>query len=661
MTSSLERKLLLEQEILELEEQLSEESRLLESYLRQEEYAKSEESFYRYYMAAWPQFESVPFLSNWHLQAMAEHLEAVYTGQIQNLLVNIPPRTSKCLDSATTLLMADGSTKLLKDITVFDEVKSIGGKTDTVIWKEYTGHHPLTYIELENGNSCHCTHNHKFLRHQGLARQWRAAEDLKVGDSLVCAKGSSPIAKIEVGVKEAHTFDIQTAKYNCFQIDKGLISHNSSMINVAFPTWIWLKDPTTKFITASNSESLAVRDSTRSRSVIQSPWYQAKWGGKFQLRSDVNQKSKYENNRHGYRIATSIGGKAIGEGFDILLCDDPHKPIEVVSKKGREAVIDWWTNTMSSRANSPSSKRILIMQRLHEEDLSGFILEHYASEWEHLCIPMEYEPTSRTTILGFRDPRTKEGQCLWPERFPPDTLQSLKRNLREFGTASQLQQRPVPLGGGLVKKSWLKWYSVPQAAADFDKVITSWDLSFGAGGDYTVGTVWGIRNQDKYLLDMYRGQWDIVQQIEHILKALTLYPNTYANLVEDRANGRGVVDMLKRHIARLVPVNPMGDKESRLVACCPEIEGGYVYLPNHSIKRWVSEVEHELTNFPRAKHDDIVDSFSQALNWISQQGVGRVTTYVENPETITIPGRYPSNKEPVLLTPVSYGEIRKLF
>jgi len=167
-------------------------------------------------------------------------------------------------------------------------------------------------------------------------------------------------------------------------------------VSVLWPVWWWCSDPTVRFLTASYGADLAIRDSLKSRRLIQTNWFQHRFGDVFWLTSDQNVKGRYENNRSGYRIATSVGGTATGEGGDVILIDDPHKADEVESDIQRQDVLDWHDGTISTRFNDPNSAiEVLVMQRLHEQDLTGHLLER--GGWTHLCLPAEYEPLGDTT------------------------------------------------------------------------------------------------------------------------------------------------------------------------------------------------------------------------------------------------------------------------
>jgi len=227
---------------------------------------------------------------------------------------------------------------------------------------------------------------------------------------------------------------------------------------VILPAWTWARDPSKKFLYSSYAASLSIRDSTKCRRLIESPWYQSHFPH-VKLTSDQNTKGRFENSSGGHRIATSVGGAATGDGGDIVLIDDPASASVAQSSAMRTSVLEWWDQTMQTRLNDPkNSSFIIIAQRLHTNDLCGHILENeLGSEWDHLMIPARYEvghPTPMRSSIGFTDPRTKEGELLWPERFGEKELSTLERSLGSYASAGQLQQRPAPKGGGILKASW---------------------------------------------------------------------------------------------------------------------------------------------------------------------------------------------------------------
>jgi predicted phage terminase large subunit-like protein len=386
----------------------------------------------------------------------------------------------------------------------------------------------------------------------------------------------------------------------------------SLAVSVFWPCWEWIPNPERRWLFASYAASLSIRDSVKCRRLMQSPWYQRNWGDRFKLTGDQNAKERYENDKTGYRIATSVGGTATGEGGDRIVIDDPHNVREAESETVRQSALDWFWESMSTRLNDPKTgARVVVMQRVHASDLSGSILEH--GGWDHLVLPAEYEGEKKTTSIGWSDPRTEPLELLWPDRFGRPELDELKKSLGSYAAAGQLQQRPSPAEGGLFKRDWWKFYR--QAPRKFDEVVQSWDCAFKDldTSDFVVGGVWGRIGADKYLLDLVRDRMSVSATMTAVRSLSAKWPQATAKLVEDKANGTAVIDLLKRDIAGLIPVEPEGGKVVRAQAVSPEVESGNVFLPDPSIAPWVHDFIEECAAFPNGANDDQVDMMSQAL------------------------------------------------
>jgi predicted phage terminase large subunit-like protein len=386
----------------------------------------------------------------------------------------------------------------------------------------------------------------------------------------------------------------------------------SLAVAVFWLVWEWIRHPERRWLFASYSSSLAIRDSVKCRRLIENPWYQSRWGDRYALTSDQNEKARFENDKTGYRLAVGVGGAATGEGGDRVVIDDPHNIQEAESETIRKGVLDWYDHVISTRLNDPKTgAMVIVMQRVHENDLAGHVLE--LGGFEELKLPAEYEGSQHVTSLGWGDPRTVPGELLWPERFDAEEISRLKRSLGTYGAAGQLQQRPSPAEGGILKRGWWQFYRhVPPT---FDRVIQSWDCSFKdtRTSDFVVGQVWGRLGADKYLLDQVRGRMDCPATIQAVRRLSAKWPQAYEKVIEDKANGPAVVAMLKHEIAGLIAVNPQGGKESRAQAVSPQIEAGNVYLPDPVVAPWVSDFIEECAAFPNGAHDDQVDAMTQAL------------------------------------------------
>jgi phage terminase large subunit-like protein len=293
----------------------------------------------------------------------------------------------------------------------------------------------------------------------------------------------------------------------------------SLLVSVFWPVWEWTDKPSTRWLYSSYSAELSTRDAVKSRRIIQSTWYQQRWGEVFQLTGDVNLKHRYENTHTGFRIATSVGGMGTGERGDRICTDDPHNVKDGESEAIREGTVRWWSEVMSTRKNDPGlSRRVVVMQRVHQADVTAWSLEH---GFEHLCIPMEYEGMNRSkTSLHFVDPRKKQDELAFPKLFNPKAVAKLKEDLAGYGTASQLQQRPTARGAGMFRREWFK---PVRETPKVMKRVRYWDKagSEGATAKYTVGVLVGIYDGITYIEDVVRGKWTAGPR-ENVIKQTAL-------------------------------------------------------------------------------------------------------------------------------------------
>jgi hypothetical protein len=325
----------------------------------------------------------------------------------------------------------------------------------------------------------------------------------------------------------------------------------SISVAVAMPAWTWVSQPHKKFLYASYAASLSIRDSTKCRRLIDSPWYKAHFGDKFRLTDDQNQKQRFENDKTGYRIATSVNGALTGDGGDLIVIDDPHNSVEADSAKVREGVLEWWDQAMQTRLNDPRTGAfVIIMQRLHEQDLTGHVLSNQlGNEWSHLCLPARYEighPTPSRSPLGFIDPRSAEGELLWPERIDDKTLSNLERSLGTYAAAGQLQQRPSPKGGGILKASWWVPWESEEMPKNIEYVLQSWDTAFESkeSSSFSARTTWGVfKNQGVMCAIVLEAWYDKVSYPDLRRIAQEAYSDWQpdAVLIEKKASGQSLL------------------------------------------------------------------------------------------------------------------------
>jgi predicted phage terminase large subunit-like protein len=507
---------------------------------------------------AWAQIDPAPFVAGWHLDAIAEHLQAVTRGEILRLVINVPPRTSK-----------------------------------------------------------------------------------------------------------------------------------STVTSVAWPAWTWLQSsigalsgPQVQFLYASHNRDLSVRDSIKTRRLIESEWYQYLFGDRFKLVGDQNTKIKFENDKGGYRIATSVGSGLTGSGAMVFAIDDPHDAMERNPDVIQNAA-DWWDQSASTRLNdAKTGAYVLIMQRLFEHDLTGHILEKERG-WTHLMLPMQYDSSRHcTTGIGWEDPRTIDGELLCEERFDRDAVYSLQAKLGSFGTAGQLQQRPEPKGGGIIKSHlWRVWESETGKFPRCSMIIASLDPAYTEKqeNDPSGFTIWGLFNDDdgypglclmeawrkrlqlhgdpiprypdesygeyaarvkrltelqvrvdrvpgeriddyerRAMKELTRAQWGLVEWVGHSCKRF----NVDRLLIEAKASGISVFQEMMRTYKRAAwmteLVDPKGkDKVSRAWAVQPIFENGTIWAPD---KDFATMVIDECSSFPKGKTDDLVDSCTQVLSYFRDNG-----------------------------------------
>jgi predicted phage terminase large subunit-like protein len=388
--------------------------------------------------------------------------------------------------------------------------------------------------------------------------------------------------------------------------------------SIAFAAWCLGHDPATQILCVSYAQDLSDRLAADSRTIMNSPWYQALFRTRPISRRQPLQ--EFETKEHGYRLATSVGGVLTGRGADIIIIDDPIKPEEALSQSQRRAVNQWYDHTLYSRLNDKQQGCIIqIMQRLHEDDLVGHVLEQ--ERWEVLSFPAIAEKDEKFVIetpYGVQRYRRRQGDVLHPERESRDTLKRILRTIGEYNFASQYQQTPAPLGGGMVKTDWFKWYSPNELPDRFDQIVQSWDTANKVSqlSDYSVCTTWGIEDGHLYLLDVLRKRLEYPALKRAVREQCERYGATVV-LIEDRASGTQLIqELIKEGLSTVKAYTPEGSKIMRMNAQTATIENGFVHLPREA--PWLADFLHELAAFPFAKNDDQADSTSQALAWFNQ-------------------------------------------
>lgn len=466
----------------------------------------------------------------------------------------------------------------------------------------------------------------------------------------------------------------------------------SSLVSVAYPAWTWAQPwntptsgPGVQFLTASYAQQLSLRDSVKCRRLIESPWYQALWGEKFKLTGDQNTKTRFDNDKNGSRLSTSVGSALTGEGGNIIIVDDPNAAQEAFSEATIHATIEWWDNALSTRLNDPKTGAfIVIQQRLSEEDLTGHILSKDSGSWTHLCLPMRYEWQRHSyTSIGWHDPRglddedeplvrvtsggdripvspeaqieleDREGSLLWPERFGEREVTILEKQMGPWTAAGQLQQRPEPKGGGIIKREWWQpWEN--NVYPNMDMIIASVDTAYTTKteNDPSAMTVWGVFSSDvsvmganhagarhnqgrvemarQYtetqprvmLMYAWQGRYELHDLVARVAETCRDYKVDQL-LIENKAAGYSVAQELRRLFGGsrfgVTMFDPKSqDKLARLYSVQHLFAEGLIYSP---FKSWSEMVITQVGQFPKGKHDDLVDTVSMSLRHLRDSGL----------------------------------------
>lgn len=454
--------------------------------------------------------------------------------------------------------------------------------------------------------------------------------------------------------------EIDDSPYNRLLVNVPPGTMKSLIVNVFWPSWEWgpRNMPHLRYVCAAHKvENLSARDSRRMRQLVTSDWYQKRWGDRVKLARDQNEKLNFVNSANGSRIATAITSLT-GIRGDRVIIDDPHSVASAGSDSQRKSEVETFLEAIPTRLNDPiKSAIVVIMQRLHQDDVSGVIVEKGLG-YDHIMLPMRYD-SSRAfpTKLGYEDPRQSDGELLFPQRFPEDIVQRDENVMGPYATAGQFQQMPQPRGGGIIKEEW--WQLWDQGVyPPRDYVVASLDTAFTTKteNDMSALTVWGVfsgsaiaqstktitrdgedvvsdpdeevrkfaEQQHPKLLMMFA--WaerlefhDLVMKVESTCRKF----GVDKLIIENKAAGHSVAQELRRMFShsdfhvQLVDTGAI-DKVARVYSIQHLFSEGLVYAPN---KPWAQMVIDQCSSFPKAKHDDLVDTVSQALKHLRSIGI----------------------------------------
>jgi hypothetical protein len=428
-------------------------------------------------------------------------------------------------------------------------------------------------------------------------------------------------------------------------------SSKTTLCSIAFQPWTWLNWPEARFIYGSHTLKLSSDLGLKSRELIETPEFKKLFGDIFYLSKDNSSKTYFTNNKLGGRLCVSVKSTVIGFGGDFVFADDPNSPEQVHSVSERERALSWWSHAASTRLNDEeNSRRIIVQQRLHEKDLTGHWLSSQDKDIVHLFVPMEFESHKKcTTTFGdkkWEDPRTKDGEIMWAEKFTPESLAKKRIEMGSLEYTGQYQQSPYPEGGLIYKKEWFRYWKNP-TPPDCHTVIQSWDtaltgidtrLKSSSEPCYSACTTWGIFEDDYgaeniILLNSWRGKVEYPELRKIALRLSHNYHDTVLEqapikarmapdivLIEAKVNGFSLYQELLRSgvNAKKFNIKKYNNKYARAHQASVLVEGGRVWMPAAAPSYskplpFADEMIQCCIKFPSSDSNDMVDSMSQAL------------------------------------------------
>ena len=388
-------------------------------------------------------------------------------------------------------------------------------------------------------------------------------------------------------------------------------SLKSVLCSVAFPAFLLGCDPARRIIAASYSIDLAIKHANDWRHIMQSPFYSRIFPGT-RISASKNSEIEVTTTRHGYRLTTSVGGSLTGRGGDLIVVDDPLKPLDATSDSKRRAVNEWFTNTLLPRLDDQRTGAIIVvMQRLHVDDLAGSLLRE-GDHWVVLSLPAIAEREETIKIGDDEYHFRREGDLLHPQRLPLDALERIRSSQGSDIFSAQYQQNPVLPGGNMIKRDWIWRYDTPPTRTPATHVLQSYDTASGTGehNSWSVCTTWQVQEGNYYLIDVLRIRCDYptleARAIEH-----ARYHRPTCILIEATGVGPPLASKLKASNFSVVEVNVDYNKETRMSVQSSKFSNGRVHFPKRA--PWLKQLEDELFAFPASDYDDQVDSISQAL------------------------------------------------
>jgi len=392
-------------------------------------------------------------------------------------------------------------------------------------------------------------------------------------------------------------------------------SLKSFIVSVCLPAWLLGRNPGARIICASYSRSLANKFSRECRALLETPFYMRVFP-RTRLNPNKVTEDEFETTQGGYRLATSVGGTLTGRGGDILIIDDALKGDDANSQVARDGACEWLRGTALSRLDSPNDSLVIVtMQRLHQNDLAGTLIEQ---GWPCLAIPAIATEPADYLVAKDEIYHRPAGELLQPNRDSHEALEEIKLQVGSRIFASQYQQNPTPPDGNMIKATWPGQYDFSPKERRFRRMVLACDPAGKAGihNDYTAITICGFDKREIYLLHVARGHWTVMQMHDRI-KALAREWNTDLIIIEDTSSGMGLIQILREDsLLQIIGRRPDADKEVRMSRHEGRFEAGNILLPKEA--PWLADFEAELFAFPSGRYDDQVDALLLFLDWFAK-------------------------------------------
>ncbi len=389
-------------------------------------------------------------------------------------------------------------------------------------------------------------------------------------------------------------------------------SLKSICVSVAFPAFVLGHNPRARIICASYANDLAAKHGRDCRAIMESDWYQRVFPNT-SIKGQKVTEDELATSLGGGRFNVSVGGPMTGRGGNFIVIDDPIKPLDALSQVHRDKCYDWFTGTALSRLdNKKDDCIILVMQRLHEDDLAGRLMAQ--GGWEVLQLPAIAEEDELFTLSSGKSYQRPVGEVLHPAHEPITVLEDLRTQMGSALFSAQYQQAPVPVEGNIVHRSWIRYYDKPPTRTTEDRIVQSWDTAMKSTefSDYSVCTTWLERGNELYLLDVYRHRLEY-PDLKRVANCMVDQWQADLVLIEDKGSGSSLIQELRHQGRSIKAIQPNSDKVTRAWTAIALFEAGQVFFPKDA--SWLAALENELLAFPNGKHDDQVDSISQFLNW----------------------------------------------